>query len=170
MIVGLVFITVMYLFYSMMEFEIYRSQFWPTVPGLMLVSKYQKVVPSTKRRYEIEVQFQYKIGDKEYHSNQLQIGGYVTRDRTKAKSIVEKFAVGKTVPVYYNPENPKTAYILVGLDTTGKIIFVWFTFLTVLSWFLFLRSLLKDWRIKRGKLVTKRGQICSVEKVDLPRN
>ncbi len=88
---------------------------WPSVPGVMLKAELfehlTKTKTSTNRMstfssYEPLVEYRYAVDGKMLTGNRIAIG--LTRlPLEKAQEFVDKYPVGATVPVYYNPKSVK---------------------------------------------------------------
>ena len=95
---------------------------WPATQGTVLFSQVQEHRSTnnsggTSYSYSALVQYQYSIAGQEYRSNNLDfsdlgMGGWqVSGGYKQAEAKAAQFAVGRTVPVYYNPENPAEAVL-----------------------------------------------------------
>ena len=88
---------------------------WPSVAGVMLKSELFEHITKTKTSanristfssYEPLVEYRYDVGGKIMTGNRIAFG--LTRlPLEKAQQFVDKYPVGATVSVYYNPKNAK---------------------------------------------------------------
>ncbi len=88
---------------------------WPSTSGIMLKAELFEHITKTKTStnristfssYEPLVEYRYTVDGKILTGNRIAIG--LTRlPLEKAQEFVDKYPVGATVPVYYNPKNTK---------------------------------------------------------------
>jgi len=86
---------------------------WPSVSGVMLKSELFEHITKTKTAsnristfssYEPLVEYRYDVGGKLLTGNRIAFG--LTRlPLAKAQEFVDKYPVGASVPVYYNPKS-----------------------------------------------------------------
>lgn len=93
-----------------------KSETWPTVEGKILSSEVVRKTSSSSNggsstTYHAEVDYQYTVDGKKYFSDRVSFGQYGSSDRGHASGIVNIFSEGKKVPVYYDPEDPKTSVL-----------------------------------------------------------
>lgn len=88
---------------------------WPSANGVMLKSELFEHITKTKTAphristfssYEPLVEYRYTVDGKMLTGNKIEIG--LTRlPLEKAQAFVDKYPIGASVPVYYNPKNIK---------------------------------------------------------------
>lgn len=96
---------------------------WPTVPGKVTGSRIAVKVeerdansPRTTR-YQLEVEYAYRVGDRDYRGNRLKWGWTKSYyNRRHAEADLAAYAAGTEVVVHYDPANPSHAV----LDPTSK--------------------------------------------------
>jgi hypothetical protein len=109
---------------SVVIYRLKVSGDWPAVDGKILVSQIETV--KQERRaiertddYRVEhlltLNYNYSMGGKAYQGTRiLATGPNVFNDHQGAQSMMERFPVGATVPVYVNPKNPADACLITG--------------------------------------------------------
>ena len=85
---------------------------WNQTEGKIVHSEVRTIfdiVGSTSNNYVAEVKYQYKINDKRYESKKISPikESAVFRKKNDAKEYLELFALGKIIPVFYNPKKPE---------------------------------------------------------------
>lgn len=95
-----------------------RTLRWPHVEGLIeesaLSSGQDDLLP--------HIVYRYTVGDSTYHKT-LNFSGDITPTQEFSKSYVEKYPVGRQVPVYYQPDNPQNATLEPGLGRGDWLVF-----------------------------------------------
>ena len=97
---------------------------WPQTQGIVT-----NVGMKTRREsegddwYDPQVQYQYGIGEQQYQGNRIAFGSSSTSAHARAEEIINRYAVGTPVVVYYNPAQPQQA-VLEPRATGGNIIFL----------------------------------------------
>ena len=95
---------------------------WPQVEGKVTASEVTrkrtrgggKGIKQRKTNYTAEISYDYVIDGEALSSDRFSYGNYSSSNRENADSIVAEFPVGKTVPVFYDPENPESAVLKMG--------------------------------------------------------
>ncbi|EMO54061.1 PF12158 family protein [Leptospira noguchii] len=92
---------------------------WPTTEATILRAEvqnrddlHQNISDRTRlSQYIPKIEYSYRIENKEYIGNRIQTGGiWSSSDSSVAKEIVQKYK-GRSVRIYYNPENPTESYL-----------------------------------------------------------
>ena len=96
-----------------------ESLSWPAVSGTVTRSQVERRTETdsdghTDVDYKPTVRFTYSVEGVEYQGMRLQFGAPDYDKNSEAQAQLDPFPVGKEVPVYYNPENPKLAVLLTG--------------------------------------------------------
>lgn len=113
----------------------YKSTKWPTADGRVIESRIGKHIPSatdkvrTPTFYPV-VRYEYTARGIRYTCDRIRFSGGTGDKRSKAKKYVDKYPVGKTVVVYYYPDDPKMAVLEPGM--------VWTAFMVTLGGLVFL--------------------------------
>jgi hypothetical protein len=106
-----------------------ESGSWPSVQGAITSSGMSKRTTrdSNHRKrttYYPKVGFQYQVDGRNYISSRIAFGTGDTGGSEKwARKIVDKYPAGKTVTVYYNPQDPQYGVLESGI-TWRSIIFL----------------------------------------------
>lgn len=81
-------------------------------------------IPDTTARYTPRVVYKYNVNGKEFQSNQVFYGGDPQLNSTEITAFMDKFRIGSTIPIYYNPADPQQSYVVVtGHQSYWGIIF-----------------------------------------------
>jgi Na+-transporting methylmalonyl-CoA/oxaloacetate decarboxylase gamma subunit len=130
MVIGMIFIFVglSILFLGLRSYnKIKSSANWPNTQGKIEKSevKYKPArwwqavkVPV----YSPQTTYCYVVKGIEYHSDRISIVGFDTADKDRAQDTVEKYPVGSSVSVRYDPQNPGFAFLEVGQSKSGLIL------------------------------------------------
>ena len=88
----------------------YSSKDWPRAEGKIFTSK---VTSYTSKRtyYRANIIYEYKTSGKEYSSSEINFWITSDLDEEKIRGVVAKYPVGKSVLVYYDPDNPTIAVL-----------------------------------------------------------
>lgn len=74
--------------------------------------------------YGANIVYQYTVNGINYSSNKVSLGDYSSSDANHAQQIVNRYPVGESVTVYYNPENPSDAVLERGTTEFPYIIII----------------------------------------------
>jgi len=105
------------LYYMKQKAKARASLSWPSVEGEVFISKMEISEPRLGTRFissistfRAGIQYRYKIRNRRYTGKNIFVGPTVglTLD-SSANYYLAKYPWGKTVKVYYNPDNPKEA-------------------------------------------------------------
>ncbi len=115
--VGLILFTVgAYQIYHGME-----STAWPTVRGVITVAELGKHIDrdldnnSTDTTYSADISYDYLVDDQAYVNGSVHFGSMSSSDPSMARAMLQRYPVGKTVTVFYNPERPQQAVLEPGV-------------------------------------------------------
>jgi hypothetical protein len=92
-----------------------QAQDWPTTDGVITYSAVDSHSSHDGNLYAPNVQYTYTVNGVKYSSNGIIFGTISTSDGGYANEMVNRYYVGKTVTVYYNPENPSDALLEPGI-------------------------------------------------------
>jgi Protein of unknown function (DUF3592) len=94
---------------------------WPTAAGTIMDSEVvesqnketdDKGRETVNTEYRVDIRFSYKVGSREFHSSNWKWGWTaIYADREKPEAIVAAYPVGKSVQVFYDPNEPATAVL-----------------------------------------------------------
>jgi hypothetical protein len=107
--------------YLQMRRKLHASAGWPTAAGIITASE---VVPfedtdsdgkgreTTTIKYRAHVDFAYKVDGREFHSSNWKWGWTaIYRDSAAPQAVVAAHPIGKSVPVFYDPNDPASAVL-----------------------------------------------------------
>jgi hypothetical protein len=97
---------------------------WPTTTGVILSSELTSQFRGTSTTHEAHIEYEYHVSEQTYKSQQVRKRGTSTQHQSDVAPLMEKFPVGKQVPVHYNPADPSEAYLQTGVDFVNYIIIV----------------------------------------------
>ena len=146
---GIVLLGVAFLNYGMGQIsKAKQSVNWPSVTGTVVSSKTEQHTStetsgSTKREVTYDVAiitYEYNVGGKNYSSNKVAFGG---QKRGSAYMLVKQYPREKSVPVYYDPDNPEDAVLEPGMKE-GSYFLPIFGVIIILFGFLFAWKSLKQ--------------------------
>ncbi len=133
----------------------YESLAWPRTSGIIndsyaeLQRRRSSGTSGSHDQYVARIRYSYTLdGSKAYSSNEIGYGKsqYTSRIKSKTEKYLQQFPVGKSVTVFYNPENPNQAVLKQGI-TGGALLMV-----TIGIFFLLAASaMFYTMRIKTGK-------------------
>ena len=88
------------------------STTWPSVQGEILASDVNYWSDEDGDYYQPEVTFEYTVADRRYEASRINFSSdtsYNTND--DAQAVTNRYPVGQTIPVYYDPTEPDTAVL-----------------------------------------------------------
>jgi hypothetical protein len=101
--------------------KLQSSANWPTAAGTVTNSEViesentetdDKGRQTTNTEYRVDIRFSYKVDGREFHSSNWKWGWTaIYRDPGKPQAIVAAHPAGKTVQVFYDPNDPATAVL-----------------------------------------------------------
>lgn len=126
----------------------YRSQAWPDTTGKIIFANVKRVSDGEGNDlYKPEVRYRYQVNDKQYQGNRITfklqnpVENMFGRDQRRAAEIVQQYAIGREVTVYYQPNRPKRATLEPGhssislmLLQVGFLAVIVFLILLVFVW------------------------------------
>jgi predicted phage tail protein len=95
------------------------AQGWPTAVGKVLVSRLQTHESDGSTMYRPYVQYRYTAQGKEYTHDKYELVESSSNLKKYEEKKLAGFAVGATVPVYYNPVNPADAVLVAKTSRTA---------------------------------------------------
>ena len=114
---ALVLIAGAWLFHRLVAARADVAAHWPTVAGTVTASRYQETPETTtdgdtRVRYFANVAYRYAVGDRTFTSERIAFHGIDTHARLiDVQAIVDRYPVGATVTVHYNPDAPGEAVL-----------------------------------------------------------
>ena len=108
-----VFLAVVGLSGLMQAFRAWRravaAQHWPIAQGRVTTSTVDKAWTPEKTDYWIK--YEYTVDGHKYTGNTITFGPPIRPNVNKRRAQLSHYAVGKRVPVYYDPHNPERAVL-----------------------------------------------------------
>lgn len=103
------------------------SKDWPTVSGTIISAE---MISRTRQResggsitvYGAAVVYRYSVNGEEYESDRISYGSFSSSDRSHARSVLETYPPGRSVAVHYDPDEPGTAVLEIGIGTGNFIL------------------------------------------------
>lgn len=128
-IIVLFFFAGMYMFYQYFQEKeaAEESARWSTTQGEITKSDLRREasIESTNSLYYPDVEYKYEFLDTEYIGQRISFGGETGYSmRSKTEEILEKYPVGQSMTVYYDPNEPEEAVLERNMGTGGKL-FMW---------------------------------------------
>ena len=120
-----------------------RSEHWPRAIGTIVSSKVaERRDGKGSLMYSAGISYRYSVHGKELTGDTVKFGGQLElNSQTRATSVVEKYPAGATVPVFYDPDDPRRSVLEPGKNPVS-----WFgvafgtVFLAVGVWLLAIGS------------------------------
>lgn len=85
-----------------------RSQYWPSVKGEVLQS-HVKRHGGKNTTYEARITYRYQVAGRDFTSQSVTIGNQLQAGRKRAQARCDRYPVGSTPEVFYDPADPKSA-------------------------------------------------------------
>lgn len=79
---------------------------WPSVKGEIRYSDTEEVRGDDDLSYSAAVQYNYVVDGKSYGGNRIMYGNTTFSNRSDAQKLCDKYPVGTTVDVFYDPKKP----------------------------------------------------------------
>jgi hypothetical protein len=94
-----------------------QTQTWPSAEGVILQSSAEHGSSArTSSEYYLNVQYRYSVGDQSYTGDNVTPGVSATLSEAEANDLISgRYAAGRPVPVYYDPQNPANAVLQPGI-------------------------------------------------------
>lgn len=126
--------------------QVSKTDSWPYVEGFILESYIEKSRSDGKYRYKAKINYSYEINGNKYQGNRVSFGDVVTKGY--AEKIIEKYPVGQSVNVYYDPNKSSKSTLVVGLNFIVILYPLLGLFFTILSFVLLVfRKRMLDWSL-----------------------
>jgi len=95
--------------------QVRRAADWPSAQGRIVRStmravRHQRVEDATKVGNVPDIEYVYSVGGVEYRGHRIGIGE-IPAGSPEAEAALERYKVGRTGPVFYNPDKPEEAVI-----------------------------------------------------------
>jgi hypothetical protein len=102
--------------------ETSRSRGWAKVDGKVVASNVNQFTGRSGRTYRPMVIYAYSIGPVRFMSSRIAFHPLASSSRSAATEFVERYPVGKTVQVFYDPQDPEQAVLEPGSNPWVPII------------------------------------------------
>src|SRR5207244_4384136 len=95
--------------------EVRRAAHWPSAPGRIVRSgmravRHRHAGEATTVGNVPDVEYAFSVGGVDYRGHRISIGE-IPAGSPQAEAALERYRVGRTGPVFYNPEDPKEAVL-----------------------------------------------------------
>jgi len=91
---------------------------WPNTNGEVVSSSIKKSVSSgsssrsaTSLTFHADIEYEYIVENQNYKNHRISYGDYGSSDESLAKELKNRYPVGKTVTVYYKPDDPSESVL-----------------------------------------------------------
>ncbi len=92
------------------------SETWPSVQGVILDSRIAINHGDDSTTYGADVSYRYAVEGHKYKGDKVTVSEMSTSSQTRASKIVQRYPIGKKVPVYYNPKESEDSVLETGLS------------------------------------------------------
>lgn len=99
------------------------SESWPTAPGRITESELERYRDDGKTMYTALVVYEYSVGNQQWEGDSVWFGQYSSSSRSEINRTVTQYPVGRTVDVYYQPDDPANSVLQPGATTSSYIVF-----------------------------------------------
>jgi hypothetical protein len=107
--------------------EVRRAASWPSAQGRIVRSRTRSVHrqrsgEATKVANLPDIEYAFSVGGVEYRGHRIGIGE-IAADSPEAQGVLERYKVGRTGPVFYNPANPQEAVLERGAPASPAVMY-----------------------------------------------
>lgn len=78
--------------------------------------------------YSADVEYTYKVNNDEHSSKKIRWFDHNSNNKGYHQKVVETYAIGQEVLVFYNPKKPLIGLLKPGFSTGNFIVFIFFVF------------------------------------------
>lgn len=100
-----------------------ESVHWPTVEGVVTVSRIDVGYTKQVKGYYGVIQYRYRVGSTDYTGTRLSFNGVHLSVKGPWRRVLDTYPVGKTVKAYYDPKQPSFAVLEPGLTHRLDLIY-----------------------------------------------
>ena len=131
-LVGLLFVSCIAGIFKAISDQIngYRSEFWPSTTGKVISAEVKRTSDGEGGDlYKPKVRYRYQVDDKPYQSSRITfklpnpLDNMFGGDQRLAEEAVRRYAIGREVTVYYQPNRPKKAALEPGSSSLFLMLF-----------------------------------------------
>ena len=98
---------------------------WPVTAGVVTESRLGRSRSGNRSTYSPEIRYAYEVDGQAYRSERVYFSGIdLSGDRDTALQITARFAVGRSVDVFYHPRDPSLAVLQPGIRRETVFTFV----------------------------------------------
>ncbi|MDO8571970.1 MAG: DUF3592 domain-containing protein [bacterium] len=99
----------------------YESKNWPSVQGTITVSNFvtdrsTNSDGSDATTYKADIGYDYILNGQTHSGSDVSFGAYSSSNASEMRSIVNRYPLGKSVAVYYNPKDPNASVLEPGAN------------------------------------------------------
>jgi len=110
------------------------SASWPSVEGRVISSEVTRSTDADGAvSYSPEVTYSYTVENASYTNGRIKFGENAYGNRNKAEEIAANYPVGRTVTVYYEPEQPALSVLEPGVTAGSFIVLCIGVFFVIIS-------------------------------------
>ncbi len=123
-----------------------QAESWPVTAGEVIRSEVKTSTDSDGTTYRAEVTFRYEVGGQRYEADTWRFGAWGSSDSSAARDVVQRFPAGAAVEVRYNPNDPSSAVLEVGVQGDDLFLLLFMTPFNVVMlgiWYIGLAQLFK---------------------------
>lgn len=96
----------------LLHLRVQATESWPTARGEIIEASVEREASSSMNNksatFAPKIRYRYEVNGRQYTSNTIMLGGTLdTSSRDRAAERVQRWPVGTTVPVFYNPRRPQ---------------------------------------------------------------
>lgn len=101
---------------------------WPTVQGVITVAELGKQLDRdidnnrTSTTYSADISYDYLVDDQPYVNGSVHFGAMKSSDPSVARAMLQRYPVGKSVTVFYNPARPQQAVLEPGVPGVAWVL------------------------------------------------
>ncbi|OHB21367.1 MAG: hypothetical protein A3J67_03435 [Parcubacteria group bacterium RIFCSPHIGHO2_02_FULL_48_10b] len=99
-----------------------KSKNWPSAEGTVTVSRLSTHTGSDSTTYGADIAYDYTVEGVLYTGSKVTFGDYSSSDPSHAREVVNRYSEGKSVIVYYNPDDPKTSVLEPGANWSSFMV------------------------------------------------
>ena len=138
LVFGLFWTVIVGVFDVFCSYNIYRqtkAASFPTTTGQIASSEVESHSDSDGTTYGAAITFTYTVNNTLYNSDSWRFGAWSSSDDDYAREVIARYPVGKKVTVYYDPNDPESAVLEVGVQPMDMFLLLFLTpFNLVMLW------------------------------------
>jgi hypothetical protein len=122
------------LIFALLVYLSLKTRQWSETTGKILsseLSDFNWETDDTGKTYKASIKYQYQVGGKEYTSKRAYYGDWIAISFSSyMRTLVAQYKAGEECKVYYNPQNPQTSVLKIGVISSiyslllGGLIFI----------------------------------------------